>query len=254
MKSIQANNTFFLPRINGSNPRKPELLLPSYPYLVCFNAKVPVTKKLIASSSLCSQQFVPLLKHKRCVSVSKCWQGTTVCKFGGQDKPAGDNKWHYVCLGKTCQRNEQVALLLKVLKCDKSEIPSMYEFRNVYHFHAYLTLDEAENLSELEVEYIGLLSMTKVASKAKRTRSQTSNGLLKPKKQKTSMGSILSQWRQNKEKWRYNEGVLYVSLLMFWNPCKSSVISVCHDRKRGGWVSERYALTTRDEKKEMLSS
>ncbi|MBA0636443.1 hypothetical protein Godav_029489 [Gossypium davidsonii] len=100
MKSIQANNTFFLPRINGSNPRKPELLLPSYPYLVCFNAKVPVTKKLIASSSLCSQQFVPLLKHKRCVSVSKCWQGTTVCKFGGQDKPAGDNKLSYrFCLG-----------------------------------------------------------------------------------------------------------------------------------------------------------
>ncbi|PPS14479.1 hypothetical protein GOBAR_AA06130 [Gossypium barbadense] len=54
--------------------------------------KVPVTKKLIASSSLCSQQFAPLLKHKRCISVSKCRQGTTVCKFGGQDKPAGDNE------------------------------------------------------------------------------------------------------------------------------------------------------------------
>ncbi|XP_017603500.1 uncharacterized protein LOC108450406 [Gossypium arboreum] len=92
MKSIQANNSFFLPRTNGSNPRKPELLFPFYPYLVCFNAKVPVTKKLIASSSLCSQQFAPLLKHKRCISVSKCRQGTTVCKFGGQDKPAGDNE------------------------------------------------------------------------------------------------------------------------------------------------------------------
>ncbi|TYG38214.1 hypothetical protein ES288_D13G203400v1 [Gossypium darwinii] len=92
MKSIQANNTFFLPCIHGSNPRKSELLFPSYPYLVCFNAKVPVTKKLIASSSLWSQQFAPLLKHKRCVSISKCRQGTTVCKFGGQDKPAGDNE------------------------------------------------------------------------------------------------------------------------------------------------------------------
>ncbi|TYH35612.1 hypothetical protein ES332_D13G204600v1 [Gossypium tomentosum] len=92
MKSIQANNTFFLPCINGSNPRKSELLFPSYPYLVCFNAKVPVTKKLIASSSLWSQQFAPLLKHKRCVSISKCRPGTTVCKFGGQDKPAGDNE------------------------------------------------------------------------------------------------------------------------------------------------------------------
>lgn len=97
MKSIQANNTFFLPRINGSNPRKPELLFPSYPYLVCFNAKVLVTKKLIAGSSLCSQQFAPLLKHKRCVSVSKCRQGTTVCKFGGQDKPAGDNEVSVWC-------------------------------------------------------------------------------------------------------------------------------------------------------------
>nr|KJB82411.1 hypothetical protein B456_013G194600 [Gossypium raimondii] len=70
MKSIQANNTFFLPCINSSNPRKSELLFPSYPYLVCFNAKVLVTKKLIAGSSLRSQQFAPLLKHKRCVSGS----------------------------------------------------------------------------------------------------------------------------------------------------------------------------------------
>ncbi|KAG8471540.1 hypothetical protein CXB51_036950 [Gossypium anomalum] len=113
---------------------------------------------------------------------------------------------HFVRLRKTCQRNEQVALLLKVLKCDKSVIPSIYEFRSLLCFHAYLTLDEAENLSELEeVEEIGLPSMSKLASKAKRTRSRTSNGLLKAKKQKTSMGSILSQRRQNKEKWRYNE-------------------------------------------------
>lgn len=97
MKSIQANNTIFLHRINGSNPRKPELLFPSYPYLVCFNAKVPFTKKLIASSSLCSQQFAPLLKHKRYASVSKCRQGTTVCKFGGQNKPAGDSEVSVWC-------------------------------------------------------------------------------------------------------------------------------------------------------------
>ncbi|PPD89424.1 hypothetical protein GOBAR_DD13652 [Gossypium barbadense] len=153
--------------------------------------------------------------------------------FSGLSNYEQAKRWRYVCLRKTCQRNEQVALLLKVLKCDKSEIPSIYEFRNVYHFHAYLTLDEAENLSELgEVGDIDWLSMSEVASKAKRTRSRTSNGLLKPKKQKTSMGSILSQRRQNKEKWRYNEGELYVSLLVLWNPCKSSVISVCHDRKR----------------------
>ncbi|TYH36620.1 hypothetical protein ES332_D13G276600v1 [Gossypium tomentosum] len=126
--------------------------------------------------------------------------------FSGLSNYEQAKRWCYVCLRKTCQRNEQVALLLKVLKCDKSEIPSIYEFRNVYHFHAYLTLDEAENLSELgEVGDIDWLSMSEVASKAKRTRSRTSNGILKPKKQKTSMGSILSQRRQNKEKWRYNE-------------------------------------------------
>ncbi|KAG4167866.1 hypothetical protein ERO13_A13G222255v2 [Gossypium hirsutum] len=95
--------------------------------------------------------------------------------------------WHFVRLEKTCQRNEQVALLLKVLKCDKSVIPSIYEFRSLLSFHAYLTLDEAENLSELEeVEEIGLPSMSVLARKAKRI-------------------SILSQRRQNKEKWRYNE-------------------------------------------------
>ncbi|XP_017603091.1 uncharacterized protein LOC108450123 isoform X2 [Gossypium arboreum] len=114
--------------------------------------------------------------------------------------------WHFVRLEKTCQRNEQVALLLKVLQCDKSVIPSIYEFRSLLSFHAYLTLDEAENLSELEeVEEIGLPSMSVLARKAKRIRSLTSDGLLKAKKQKTSMGSILSQRRQNKEKWRYNE-------------------------------------------------
>ncbi|KAH1033667.1 hypothetical protein J1N35_045841 [Gossypium stocksii] len=126
--------------------------------------------------------------------------------FSGLSNSEPAKWWHYVRLEKACQRNEQVALLLKVLKCDKSVIPSIYEFSNLLHFHAYLTLDEAENLSELdEVDYIGLLSMSEVASKAKRTRSRTSNGLLKAKKQKTSMGSILSQRRQNKEKWRYNE-------------------------------------------------
>ncbi|KAK8262575.1 hypothetical protein V6Z12_D13G267700 [Gossypium hirsutum] len=125
--------------------------------------------------------------------------------FSGLSNYKPVKRWHYVRLEKTCQRNEQVALLLKVLKCDKSVIPSIYDFRSVYFFHAYLTLDEAENLSELEeVEEVGF-PMSEVPRKAKRTRSRTSNGLLKAKKQKTSMGSILSQRRQNKEKWRYNE-------------------------------------------------
>ncbi|KAL1128604.1 hypothetical protein V6Z11_A13G258300 [Gossypium hirsutum] len=82
--------------------------------------------------------------------------------------------WHFVRLEKTCQRNEQVALLLKVLKCDKSVIPSIYEFRSLLSFHAYLTLDEAENLSELEeVEEIGLPSMSVLARKAKRIRQHS---------------------------------------------------------------------------------
>ncbi|KAG8471539.1 hypothetical protein CXB51_036902 [Gossypium anomalum] len=115
--------------------------------------------------------------------------------FSGLSNYGKAKKWRYVCLRKTCQRNEQVALLLKVFKCDKFEIPSIYEFRNVYHFHAYLTLDEAENLSG-EVEDIDWLSMSEVASKAKRTRHKLYIMLA---------GSILSHQRQNKEKWRYNE-------------------------------------------------
>ncbi|KAL1065236.1 hypothetical protein V6Z11_D13G266000 [Gossypium hirsutum] len=121
--------------------------------------------------------------------------------FSGLSNYKPVKRWRYVRLEKTCQCNEQVALLLKVLKCDKSVIPSIYEFRSLCCFHAYLTLDEAENLSELEeVEVIDFPSMSEVARKAKRTRSRTSNGLLKAKKQKTSMGSIISQRRQNKEK------------------------------------------------------
>ncbi|TYH36605.1 hypothetical protein ES332_D13G276000v1 [Gossypium tomentosum] len=112
--------------------------------------------------------------------------------FSGLSNYKPVKRWHYVRLEKTCQRNEQVALLLKVLKCDKSVIPSIYDFRSVYFFHAYLTLDEAENLSGKQ-------------------KSRTSNSLLKAKKQKTSMGSILSQRRQNKEKWRYNEGMPHLN-------------------------------------------
>ncbi|XP_016729927.2 uncharacterized protein [Gossypium hirsutum] len=133
--------------------------------------------------------------------------------FSGLSNYKPVKRWRYVRLEKTCQCNEQVALLLKVLKCDKSVIPSIYEFRSLCCFHAYLTLDEAENLSELEeVEVIDFPSMSEVARKAKRTRSRTSNGLLKAKKQKTSMaGSIISQRRQNKEKLRYNEGMPHLN-------------------------------------------
>ncbi|XWS73896.1 hypothetical protein CRYUN_Cryun02cG0168600 [Craigia yunnanensis] len=92
MKSIHANNRI-LPRINGPKSIKPELL-PSYPYVVCFNAKLPVTNslKLFASASPCQQQFAPLLKHKRYASMLKFRQGTTLCRLGGEDKSAGDNE------------------------------------------------------------------------------------------------------------------------------------------------------------------
>ncbi|TYH36585.1 hypothetical protein ES332_D13G275100v1 [Gossypium tomentosum] len=153
--------------------------------------------------------------------------------FSGLSNYKPVKRWRYVRLEKTCQCNEQVALLLKVLKCDKSVIPSIYEFRSLCCFHAYLTLDEAENLSELEeVEVIDFPSMSEVARKAKRTRSRTSNGLLKAKKQKTSMAvSIISQRRQNKEKWRYNEAGIF-SVTPKYSHILFTVLGVYHHLKR----------------------
>ncbi|XP_022731649.1 uncharacterized protein LOC111286112 isoform X2 [Durio zibethinus] len=93
MKSIQAINRI-LPGINGPNSTKPEFL-PSYPYVLCFNARLPVTNslKLFLNESQCQQQFAPLLKHKIYASVSKCRLGTAVCRLGGEDKSAsGDNE------------------------------------------------------------------------------------------------------------------------------------------------------------------
>lgn len=94
MLSIQANNRI-LPRINnGQKSLKPQFL-PSSPYVVRLNAKFPVTNslKLFERASPCQQKFAPLLKHKRhAASLSKCRQGITLCKLGGQDKSVGDNE------------------------------------------------------------------------------------------------------------------------------------------------------------------
>ncbi|OMO89203.1 hypothetical protein COLO4_19851 [Corchorus olitorius] len=93
MKSIQANNRI-IPRINnGATLLKPQFL-PSYPYIVCFNAKLPVSNslKLFASTPRCQQQFAPLLKHKRFLSFSKCRPGAAVCKLGGEDKSADNSQ------------------------------------------------------------------------------------------------------------------------------------------------------------------
>ncbi|KAE8720251.1 Tetratricopeptide repeat-like superfamily protein [Hibiscus syriacus] len=92
MESIHASNRIS-PCISGPNPRKPQFL-PHYPFLVCFNHKLPVTNslKLIASSSPCRQRFAPLSNHNRYVSVSKCRRGNTLCRLEGEDKPAGGNE------------------------------------------------------------------------------------------------------------------------------------------------------------------
>ncbi|KAK8515702.1 hypothetical protein V6N13_139329 [Hibiscus sabdariffa] len=92
MMSIQASNRI-LPCINGPNPRKPDFL-PSYPFVVCFNHKLPATNsfKLLATSSPCRQRFAPLLNHNRFAWASKCRHGNTLCRLGGEDKPAGDNE------------------------------------------------------------------------------------------------------------------------------------------------------------------
>ncbi|GMJ15496.1 hypothetical protein like AT2G43630 [Hibiscus trionum] len=88
MQSIQATNRI-LPSTNGPNPRKP-----SNPSLVCFNHKLPLTNsfKFLATSSPCRHRFAPLLNHNRYASVSKCRHGNTLCRLGGEDKPAADNE------------------------------------------------------------------------------------------------------------------------------------------------------------------
>ncbi|XP_022755991.1 uncharacterized protein LOC111303811 [Durio zibethinus] len=92
MNSIQANNRI-LPSIHAPKSIKPKFLS-SYPYVVCFNAKLPVTNslKLFATASSCQQQFAPLPKHKRYASMSILQQGTTPCRLWGEDTSAGDNK------------------------------------------------------------------------------------------------------------------------------------------------------------------
>ncbi|KAK8543407.1 hypothetical protein V6N13_136081 [Hibiscus sabdariffa] len=92
MKWIQASNRI-IASINAPNPRKPDFL-PSFPFALCFNHKLPLTNslKLPSTSSPCPQRFAPLLYHNRYASLSKCRHGNTLCRLGGQDKPAADNE------------------------------------------------------------------------------------------------------------------------------------------------------------------
>ncbi|KAK6233599.1 hypothetical protein QUC31_006005 [Theobroma cacao] len=115
-------------------------------------------------------------------------------------------RWYKVRFAETHYRDEQVALLLDVLKCDKSELHSIYRHRSIRMFEAYMTYAEAQKVRALEeVAYVGLVPMSDNVQSAKRTKSGIFEARPKSKKQKRSLGSILSERRQNKEKWRYNE-------------------------------------------------
>ncbi|KAK6271378.1 hypothetical protein POUND7_008476 [Theobroma cacao] len=115
-------------------------------------------------------------------------------------------QWYKVRFSEMHYRDEQVALLLDALKCDKFELPSIYRYRSIRLFEAYMTYAEAQKVRALEeVAYVGLVPMSDNVQSAKRTKSGIFEARPKSKKQKRSLGSILSERRQNKEKWRYNE-------------------------------------------------
>ncbi|XP_017984365.1 PREDICTED: uncharacterized protein LOC18587104 [Theobroma cacao] len=115
-------------------------------------------------------------------------------------------RWYRVGLLEMNDRDEQVALLLDMLKCDKSELCSIYRYCSICLFQAYMTYAEAQKFRALaEVKYVAMVSPSDDVQSAKRIMSGIFKVRPKSKKQKLSLGSILSEWRQNKEKWTYNE-------------------------------------------------
>ncbi|KAK6228587.1 hypothetical protein SCA6_000927 [Theobroma cacao] len=103
-------------------------------------------------------------------------------------------QWYKVRFAETHYRDEQ------------SELHSIYRHRSIRMFEAYMTYAEAQKVRALEeVAYVGLVPMSDNVQSAKRTKSGIFEARPKSKKQKRSLGSILSERRQNKEKWRYNE-------------------------------------------------
>ncbi|KAK6271377.1 hypothetical protein POUND7_008475 [Theobroma cacao] len=99
-------------------------------------------------------------------------------------------RWYRVGLLEMNDRDEQVALLLDMLKC-------------ICLFQAYMTYAEAQKFRE--VKYVAMVSPSDDVQSAKRIMSGIFKVRPKSKKQKLSLGSILSERRQNKEKWTYNE-------------------------------------------------
>ncbi|KAK6233600.1 hypothetical protein QUC31_006006, partial [Theobroma cacao] len=127
---------------------------------------------------------------------------------GGSSNSYGTNlylyrnrkRWYRVGLLEMNDHDEQVALLLDMLKC-------------ICLFQAYITYAEAQKFRALaEVKYIAMVSPSDDVQSAKQTMSGIFKVRPKSKKQKLSLGmlyllygSIISERRQNKEKWRYNE-------------------------------------------------
>ena len=120
--------------------------------------------------------------------------------------PEHRNKmWYWVEIKLGKQRDEQIAFLADMLKCDKSKVRSMHEFSDLCTFYAFLTKEEAQKFSDLEmVEYIRQGRPQRIRREQTKSRRKINTGP-KIKEQKLSIGSRLSEQRKNKEKWRYDE-------------------------------------------------
>ncbi|VFQ87365.1 unnamed protein product [Cuscuta campestris] len=110
--------------------------------------------------------------------------------------------WYRVEIKTKKQRDEQIAFLLDELnlKCDKSEVRSFHEFIGLSTFNAYLTAEEAQNLSKLKI--VRLVELGYPKRPLRKINAQQNF-----KEQIQSLGSRLSEARKNKEKWRYDEGL-----------------------------------------------
>ncbi|XVF31534.1 hypothetical protein REPUB_Repub16aG0154000 [Reevesia pubescens] len=114
-------------------------------------------------------------------------------------------RWYRVDLREPALRDQQRAFLVDILKCDKSEACSIYEFNDVVGFSAFMTKEEANKFAELEKVFSVEPSATP-RSRREQTKSRRKiYSVPKIKKRKLSIGSFLSEQRKNREKWRYNE-------------------------------------------------
>ncbi|XVF30551.1 hypothetical protein REPUB_Repub16aG0067700 [Reevesia pubescens] len=113
--------------------------------------------------------------------------------------------WYRVDLVEPALRDQQRAFLLDILKCDKSEVCSIYDFFDVIGFFAFMTDKEANKFAESEK-----VDLVEPSAAPRRRQEKTKSrreiySVQKIKIRKLSIGNSLSEQRKNREKWRYNE-------------------------------------------------